>query len=44
MNQTDVALKHITVYREEVTDLVSVLKVDYSQPHLRGAGVDDLVL
>jgi hypothetical protein len=29
---------------EEVTDLVSALKKDYSQPHLRGAEDDDQVV
>jgi len=46
MNQTGVALKRIAVYLEEdeVTDQVSSLKKDYSQPHLPGAEDDDLGL
>jgi ABC-type multidrug transport system fused ATPase/permease subunit len=46
MNQTGVALKRIAVYLEEdeVTDQVSTLKKDYSQPHLPGAEEDDLGL
>ena len=45
MNQTGVALNRIAVYLEEdeVTDQVSTLKKDYSQPHLPGAE-DDLGL
>ena len=46
INQTGVALKRIAVYLEEdeVTDQVSSLKRDYSQPHLPGAEDDDLGL
>ena len=46
MNQTGVALKRIAVYleEEEVTDQVSTLKKDYSQPRLPGAEDDDLGL
>ena len=44
MNQTGVALKHIAVYLEEVTNQVLTLKKDYSQPHLPGAEDDDLRL
>ncbi|KIM37758.1 hypothetical protein M413DRAFT_448273 [Hebeloma cylindrosporum] len=44
--QTGVALKRIAVYLEEdeVTDQVSSLKKDYSQPHLPGAEDDGLGL
>jgi ABC-type multidrug transport system fused ATPase/permease subunit len=41
VKQTGVALNRIAVYldEEEVTDQVSILKKDYSEPHL--LGVDD---
>ncbi|CAA7263971.1 unnamed protein product [Cyclocybe aegerita] len=44
--QTGVALKRIAVYldEEEVTDQVSSLKKDYSEPHLPGAEDDGLGL
>ena len=46
MKQTGVALNRIAVYldEEEVTDQVSTLKKDYSEPHLSGAEDDALGL